>query len=214
MQRTRCITSLSVALLVLLGLAGCATRGYVRDRVGELRGEMARADGRLQAQADQTTTLAGQAMDRADLAGRDATAAHDLALGRVDFREVSRSSVYFAFDRAGLDDDATSVLDRLVAVIESHPEYVIDLYGFADPAGPDAYNIELGRRRVEAVERYLVERTPGELSRYRTISFGEQLPPAEASRIGEGAARRQVLAMLLEKVPTERTGPEELSSWE
>lgn len=214
MQRALSITVLGIGALTLFGMTGCATRGFVRDRVGELRGEMVQADSRLQAQGEQTAAVAGQAIDRADLASQNAAEAHDLALGRVDYQEVSRSSVHFAFDSAELNDEATLALDQLLTQIDEHPEYGIDLYGFADPSGPDGYNLELGRRRVETVLRYLVERTPGELSRYRAISFGEQIPSSEVSRVGEGAARRQVLAMLLEKVPTRETGPEEISSTE
>ncbi len=203
---------MGLAALVLFGTAGCATRGYVREQVGQVRSEMTEMSGGLQAQGDQTAALAGRAMEKADSADLNAAAAHDLALGRVDFREVSRFHVQFAFDSADLDEEAMQILDELAAELLSHPEYVIDLYGFADPSGPEAYNYELGRRRVEAVERYLVEQTPGELSRYKTISFGERIPSTEVSRIGEGSELRQTLVLLLERVPTQRTGPTELAA--
>lgn len=211
---TRHIACAGCVLLALAMVSGCATRGYVRDRVSELRGEMTQEDARLQALSDQNSDLANRAMDRADAANQGIAAVQDLALGRVNYSEVSRTSIHFAYDSSELDGAAIQALDQMVALVRSHPEYVIDLYGFADPNGSEAYNFELGRRRAESVERYLVERTPGELSRYRTISFGELIPAGESTGLGTDEERRQALVMVLEKVPPSRAGPEELTSRE
>ena len=80
----------------------------------------------------------------------------------------------------------------------------MQIFGFADPTGPQEYNLELGRRRAEAVERFSITNAPSQLSRVQTISFGEDLPASEASRLGAGnKERRQVLVVLIERVPLE-----------
>lgn len=192
---------IAVAAFLLVGASGCATRGYVRDRMAELRGDMSGADARLQGQADQNGRLALSARSLADSVNGQLGSVRDLALGRSDFREASRSRVYFAFNRAEPDDEARSVLDGVVALMRQNPGYVADVYGFTDPSGSQAYNLQLARRRADAVERYLVERMPGQLSRCRSIGFGESVPASEAEAMGRKQERRQVLVLLLERVP-------------
>ena len=45
--------------------------------------------------------------------------------------------------------------------------------GFTDPTGPAAYNLALGQRRAEAVQRYLVESELFSPERIRAVSYGE-----------------------------------------
>lgn len=210
MGRARVFGAVGIGLFLLSGSFGCATRGYVRSRIADLRAESNEAGSRLQAQVDQEGRLALSARSSADSAHARIGLVRELALGRTDFREVSRSSVYFALGRSALDERAGSVLDGVASQILRNPQFVVNLYGFSDPSGSENYNQVLARRRVDAVERYLVERTPGQLSRYRGISFGEQLPAAEVASMTRAADRRQVLVVLLERVaPDER--PEALT---
>ncbi len=193
-----------VALAVILGTAGgCATKGFVRKNVTEVRDDMTRMEQRLQEQNDRTAALAGDAKSQADLALAEVGDARDLALGRADFREAARYRVQFAFDSSTLDASARSTLDEAANQIEANRHYVVNVLGFADPTGPEAYNIELGRRRAEAVVRHLLDRRPADMARFQAISFGEVPPSFEAAALGEGAARRQVLVVLLERTPLE-----------
>ncbi|MDM7917481.1 MAG: OmpA family protein [Candidatus Eisenbacteria bacterium] len=187
MSDWRKIATYSVATLALAASAGCATRGYVRDRVSEVRAEMNEAHGRF-----------GTRIASAE-AGVDSV--RYLALGRVGYEETTRDRVYFEFDSAVLSDEARSVLDGVADDLRAHPEYAANVYGFADPTGPEEYNYGLGRRRADAVLRYLLDRTPGDLGRYESISFGELAPSAEDAAVGEGADRRQALILLMQRVP-------------
>ena len=91
-------------------------------------------------------------------------------------------------------------LDEVVALLQSRPDLIVDIYGFADPAGPAAYNLQLGQRRADAVQRYLVGQTVGPMNRYAAISFGE----ARSSRVAKdlidsGAGQRRVAISLFER---------------
>src|SRR5262249_3785960 len=87
--------------------------------------------------------------------------------------------------------------EEIASRLQSHPEYVVDVYGFTDSKGSTKYNYELGRRRAEAVVRSLAERVPGSLHRFAAVSYGE------ASYGGEAASneptRRRVEISLVER---------------
>jgi outer membrane protein OmpA-like peptidoglycan-associated protein len=192
----------------LLAAQGCATKGYVREQVGDLQREMMASDEELSGRIDQTEGGLASATSNAVDARKQAEAAREYALGRVDLERAERFQIYFAFNSADLDAQARAMLDRISGAILAEGHYLVDIYGFADPQGDEAYNLALGQRRAEAVMRYLVERSPGALSRYRAISFGESLLEAERQALGEGATRRQVIVDLLERVaPASETAP-------
>jgi peptidyl-prolyl cis-trans isomerase C len=66
-------------------------------------------------------------------------------------------SVYFRFDKAGLDDAARKTLDSLVSMLKAQPGQKILLSGNSDKAGSAEVNEEVGLRRAQAVKTYLVK---------------------------------------------------------
>src|SRR5688572_17847082 len=91
-------------VLLALGLltVGCATKGYVKQRVAESE---ARTDASLnvvRSDLTETRTVADQAMERATLAEK-------LAAGAVDYTVVSTHEARFAFDDFRLDDESRTV---------------------------------------------------------------------------------------------------------
>lgn len=81
--------------------------------------------------------------------------------------------VYFGFDEAEVRQQDMPLLDRFAQVVnEYYPLNLITVEGFADPAGSQEYNLQLGKRRAEAVKAYLVDRGLNP-SMVRTVSYGE-----------------------------------------
>jgi outer membrane protein OmpA-like peptidoglycan-associated protein len=76
-------------------------------------------------------------------------------------RQVSSISedntVLFEFDSADLTDNAKESLDQIAEVLEGQGDAVesITIRGYADAAGPDAYNEQLSQSRAESVRNYL-----------------------------------------------------------
>ena len=200
MRNISLLGCLGFAGVVAIGSAGCATRGYVRDRVAELHAEMGSEDARLRTESERIDRASLSALASADSARAGLGSVRDLALGRVDFREASRSRVYFARGSSRLTPESQAELDAVALTVRNHSQYVVDVYGFADATGSADLNYTVGRRRADAVERYLVERT-GSLGRYRSISFGEMIPASEAGRMSRPEERRQALVILLERIP-------------
>jgi peptidoglycan-associated lipoprotein len=194
------LTPLALALAGAITWTGCATKGYVRKQVGDLRTEVTGADTSLRTDVDQARTAADQAMDAANRASGAADAVRGLALGDADYREAGRYRVYFDFNSDQLSDESRATLDRVADDLAKNPQYYVGLYGFTDERGPDAYNLTLGMRRATAVQRYLLGRNTAEFVRYQVASFGETAPDTEKGGLGEGKQQRQVLILLAERV--------------
>jgi outer membrane protein OmpA-like peptidoglycan-associated protein len=194
---TRGQTTLIMAVVAALPFAGCATKGYVNNRVAELRTETGQRMDTLQ-------NSTADALARAESASGSAIEARELALGRAGLEEISSTTVLFGFDRDELTDDAMASLDQVAREIQLHPEVIIDVYGFADPTGSERYNLDLGQRRAMAVMRHLVDQTPGQLSKYAAVSFGEQ-PMRGREVTGGNSEARRVVVSLIRRIPLATT---------
>jgi outer membrane protein OmpA-like peptidoglycan-associated protein len=67
-------------------------------------------------------------------------------------------NVHFALDKSNLSPASTTVLDRIITVLQANPYLSFDLSGHTDPRAPQAYNQALGLRRAIAVRNYLLKR--------------------------------------------------------
>lgn len=197
-------TTLSGTLMagtLILVLPGCASKGYVNAHIEALRQDFRAETTRL----DNSTE---SAMNRASTAFSSAEEAHDLALGKAGLEEVGRYTVYFAFDSDQLDASAEALLDRAAQDIRSRPEAIVDVYGFADPTGTDAYNLDLGWRRASEVVRYLIAADEqGRLSRYAAVSYGERDLHGMTPEYPEDGEARRVVVSLVHRVPLDEMLP-------
>lgn len=69
---------------------------------------------------------------------------------------MNESIVNFAFDSSNLTSLAQTNLDKLAQVLTDNPDTNINIYGYTDSVGKDAYNLALSQRRADAVKSYLV----------------------------------------------------------
>jgi outer membrane protein OmpA-like peptidoglycan-associated protein len=67
---------------------------------------------------------------------------------------VTEATVHFALNSAELDPEAVSIIDK----IDVSKVMYTDLTGYCCPIGTPEYNLELGKRRAEAVKDYLIKR--------------------------------------------------------
>ncbi|MGH7664847.1 MAG: PorV/PorQ family protein [Gemmatimonadaceae bacterium] len=109
--------------------------------------------------------------------------------------------VHFAFDSAVVREEDIDVLGQIADVIRQvYPNALVTIEGFADPAGTDAYNIDLSRRRAEAVKRVMVERFNLPERQFKTVGYGEQdirqvVPGARRDDPGALSNRRVVFTI-------------------
>lgn len=87
------------------------------------------------------------------------------------------SEVSFDFDKADIKPAFQPSLDKLANVLLKYNRTIVHVVGHTDSVGSDAYNLDLSRRRAEAVARYLESRgVPAD--RLRTEGRGESQPRA------------------------------------
>ncbi len=92
------------------------------------------------------------------------------------FAEEVPSMVNFAFDSVQLDASARSTLDVQATWIKQFPEVRFRVYGHTDAVGSAYYNKRLGKRRADAVVRYLTSRGISRSRLEAVASFGETQP--------------------------------------
>lgn len=88
---------------------------------------------------------------------------------------VNLPDVTFPVDSAVISPAMRAVLDDVAASMIQYPNSLIDVMGHTDSTGSDQYNLELSRRRAEAVANHLVSRGVAR-ARIETIGYGEQYP--------------------------------------
>ena len=200
----RVMTILMAAAAVIA--AGCASKGYVREEVGASEARTAEQIDAVESQVEANQTrLAEQQAQLESLSGTTreamerAIAAGKLAEGKFLYETVlSDDRVRFGFDSSELSDAARAMLDDMAADLRQRNENVyIEIQGHTDATGSDDYNLELGRQRAEAVQRYLNLRHAVALHRMSVVSYGETAPVADNdTRDGRSRNRRVVLVVL------------------
>jgi len=104
---------------------------------------------------------------------------------------VKESEARFDFDESQIRDDQKPALDRVGEILAEWPELRLEVGGHTDNIGTPEYNVELGRRRADAVVGYLRDRFPGIGANQLTVkTFGETRPIADNST-DEGRARNR-----------------------
>jgi outer membrane protein OmpA-like peptidoglycan-associated protein len=104
--------------------------------------------------------------------------------------------VHFGFDSAVVSDSDVVVLGQIADVIRRvYPQALVTIEGFADPAGSPQYNIELSRRRAEAVRDVMVQRYNMPARQFKAVGYGEQrerlvAPGAQRNQPGADRNRR------------------------
>jgi len=101
-------------------------------------------------------------------------AKYDAQITAMQGRINVDTAAHFAFGDATLRDQDKPLLDDFAKVItQHHPDAVITVEGFTDPAGTAAFNKRLGMKRADAVRDYLVNTGGLSGDKVRAVSYGE-----------------------------------------
>lgn len=213
-----------IGLVLLMGLAalqaGCATKGYVDDKVGEvgqrvdtvdnnakagikrLDAQLGLMDVSLKMHGDQLLKLesdvanvsrtAQEALDRATAAGK-------LSEGKMLY-EVVLSDDHFKFGTNSdkLSKETKAALDSFATQLKTQNKGAyVEVQGHTDSRGEAPANQRLGERRAMAVYHYLHNKAGLPLHRMNVISYGESQPVANnMTEAGRKQNRRVVLVVL------------------
>ena len=217
------ILVLSVAVLAAGSTTACATKGYVRNRVGEVndkvesvsksleetqertqKNEAAIADANQKiVQVDQKAAAANEAAAAARTAADSAAskaAAVEVATKRIVYEvTLSEDQGNFKFSQAALPAEAKARIDEVVKQLKANPNGAyIEVEGYTDNRGDKAYNEKLGLDRAESVKRYLYQEHQIPLHRISVISYGSDKPIApNTTKAGRAQNRRVVIKVLV-----------------
>ena len=118
------------------------------------------------------------------------------------------SNVYYDYDKATLRPESIASMDSLVHFMVDNPSLSVEIYSFADAKGADEYNINLSKRRAQAVVNYL--ETAG-IAKERMIAkgYGEKNPAAPNTVSGKDSPEgrqlnRRTEFRVVSDVPTRR----------
>lgn len=197
---------------------GCASKKYVRQQIDPLTGKVTEVESiskknteeirSVDSRAQQGIQTATQKADAADAhaataeqkAGAAQTAADQVAtnvkavdarFGNIDNYKLAESAaVTFKSGRHNLDDDAKAILDALASKTKDQKGFVIEIQGFTDNRGAEAFNLDLSQKRAEEVKRYLATAHNIPLFRMSIIGVGK-VQPVDDNKTKEGRAKNR-----------------------
>jgi OmpA-OmpF porin, OOP family len=187
-------------LIAMLGatalVSGCATKGYVRqnvtpvqDKLNQVADQVNKEGADLQktqqdvaknTQATGADRRAGDAMNRANQAN-DQAQKDDQEIAQLrgvianldDYKVANQATVLFKFNSAVLSPEDKEELDKVASNTGSMKRYFIAVEGYTDTTGDANYNLQLSRRRADAVVLYLSTEKKVPFYQIRTIGLGE-----------------------------------------
>lgn len=218
MQRTTVIALMGIGVLA----SGCATKRYVAHQTDPINSKVGEVDKKvdLNQQTTQKTfeederklsatdekassadSRAGDAINRADAASKKAdqvksdlhSELNDRIANLDDYKSAGEATVLFKFNSAKLTDDGKQQLNQLVSTSGgSLKRYFVAIQGFTDKVGPADYNLDLSRRRAQAVQTYLIGEKNIPVYRIQIVGLGKEKPVNEQKTRSDRSANRRV----------------------
>jgi outer membrane protein OmpA-like peptidoglycan-associated protein len=190
---------------------GClATRDWVKETVADpLSGRVSQTEGRLDKAEGQIGTL-GNRMSGVEgklgqFEGRlgQVDAKAEQALSAIANLRLERKVVIdmkdganFAFNSSNLPPQAQQEIDSFLSDLKSDVtgtgNVLFMVAGHTDNVGAEDYNYELGKKRADAVSRYLITKKNLDPLRVVPVSYGESAPVAENNNPQGRAKNRRV----------------------
>lgn len=200
------VIEVTMVASVLLLMGGCATKKYVAQQTDPINAKVNEVGKQAQNTQKQLETdepkisAAAEKADSADARATDAIGRADAASKKSDqvksdltsqfrselserianiddYKPAGDATVLFKFNSAQLTAEAKQQLDQLgSSKMGSVKRYFVAIQGFTDKTGDAQYNLELSRRRAEAVQTYLVAQHNIPVYRIQIVGLGKDKP--------------------------------------
>jgi OOP family OmpA-OmpF porin len=221
-MKSRLTILMTLITVVIFSSIGCATKKFVRNRVSERVTPLEQRTGELEetsrrnnqdigrlstditdvrGRADRAQSQADTALGRADQANTRVNGAEqsvsDLRANLDNYTLQNTASVRFKFDSYELTPETKESLDQLASQIKDRENFILEIQGFADWIGNEAYNNQLTQKRADSARRYLAEQHNIALFRMHVLGFGQMRPVADnKTREGRAENRRVEIRLL------------------
>jgi len=169
-------------------LAGCTTTGTTEDTNADASGVAVtdQAGGaEAYGQGDDANVATSELEAQKAEAERLAKEKEDGAL-----REIR--TFYFDFDKSSVKPESRTALMAHAMFLAANPNVNVTLEGHSDERGTKEYNLALGERRGQSVERFLVVNGVAR-TQLEVVSFGEEKPVATGHDESSWAKNRRVM---------------------
>jgi outer membrane protein OmpA-like peptidoglycan-associated protein len=174
------------------------------ERITDLDRKTERGISQAQSSADEAKQQAATAQQSAEEARglaqkgvSDAASVKQEVENADNFQSVKKTSILFGFGKSKLTPEDTQELDSLVQTVSGMKHYLIEVKGFTDNLGGKQYNLQLSRKRADAVVRYLTLEKQIPLVRVYTAGYGDDGPTApNRTRDGRKQNRRVDVSVL------------------
>jgi hypothetical protein len=110
-------------------------------------------------------------------------------------KKVDVYGIYFDFASDSIRPESEPVLREIAEALASNKEWTLTINGHTDSVGDNASNLDLSRRRSEAVKKAMVERYKVDASRLSTSGFGAS-QPKESNDTDIGRARNRRVELI------------------
>ncbi len=105
-------------------------------------------------------------------------------------KSIALNNIFFDYDKASLNNESVSELNRLVILLKEYPSIKIQVEGHTDNVGTHEYNQQLSEARAKAVVDYLISKGI-DSARLKYMGFGYSKPVADnTEQEGRGKNRR------------------------
>ncbi len=122
----------------------------------------------------------------------------NIAMEKLEVKKVFVfQNILFDFNKATLKKESLAIVDEIVVTMLSNPEIKIEISGHTCNMGKDEYNLDLSKRRAQAVVDYLVLKGV-EASRLTFEGFGESQPLNDNATITKRQQNRRVEVKVME----------------
>jgi len=189
------ILFLLTAVMAML-LAGCASKGYVDEKIAAMQAEvdadMNKATAQSNMNADEIKKLQAATAEISDKADQ----ALNEAKGFENYQVIWEGSINFDFDSFEITQVAKDRLEGLGQKMIDYPRSVLEIAGHTDRRGSSKYNMELAMKRSEAVKKYMVDTFAVALYRMFTVAHGETKPVAMPDEKDAASKNRRVVLKL------------------
>jgi OOP family OmpA-OmpF porin len=91
---------------------------------------------------------------------------------------LSRASIEFDSNTTTMTPRSRATLDQLITQLRPAPRTAIEISGHTDKYGESDYNLQLSRRRAEAVQHYFISH--GLTNQFTAIGYGASRPLSAA----------------------------------
>jgi len=104
---------------------------------------------------------------------------------------LSKRRVYFAFDSSAIDNESRAIVEAHAKHLAANKSIKVVFEGHADERGSREYNLALGERRAQAVQRMAKLLGVGG-DRIKVVSYGEEKPVAAGHDEASWSQNRRV----------------------